>query len=127
MSAANLEKAQAAWGELPAWVRLLANECDHTSQREVGERLGISGSYVTRLINHSYQASYYEAEEIVLAIIGRENVECPAFGAIPLTSCIRARRRKGPAINTLQRTFERHCPNCQFNSDRHQQENGHDA
>jgi hypothetical protein len=120
MNATNLQKAWAAWGNPPEWVQLLAKECDRTSQREVAERLSKSGSYVNRLINRTYPASYAEAEEQVFAVIGARQVECPAFGEIPLTSCIRNRRRKGPATNTLQRTFERHCRNCAQNPDRNQ-------
>lgn len=119
----NIAAAIHAWGaDLPEWVRILADECDRTTQADVADRLSISGSYVNRIIHNRYGASYAEAKQSVLAIIGGREVECPAFGPIPLTSCLRNRRRKGPATNTLQRTFERHCPTCFHNADRKDQD-----
>jgi predicted YcjX-like family ATPase len=115
----NVAAAIDAWGQdLPEWIRMLADECDRTTQADVAERLKISGSYVNRLIHNRYGASHTEPEQMVLAIIGGRKIECPAFGPIPLTSCIRNRRRTGPATNMLQRAFERHCPACPFNTDR---------
>jgi hypothetical protein len=125
MIATNLEKAWAAWGKPPEWVVILAKECDRTSQRSVADRLAISSSVVTRLISRTYGASHDGMEELVRAVIAKAEVECPAFGAIPLTSCIRNRRRKGPATNSLQRTFERHCPRCPLNPDRNLEEEDH--
>lgn len=120
MNATNLQKAWAAWGNPPEWVQLLAKECDRTSQSAVAQLLSLTPGYVSKLINRTSPAGYDEPAQLVLSIIGKVEVDCPAFGPIPLASCIRNRRRKGPATNTLQRTFERHCPTCSLNPDRAQ-------
>lgn len=114
----NLARAAAAWGDdMPAWVRLLASACDAANQRVVGERLGKSNGYISRLINRSYAGSYPEAEKIVRAAYGGEDVVCPLWGPIPLSSCLRARRRKGPPRNQLHLQYAAACPTCPNNSD----------
>ncbi|KQM23142.1 hypothetical protein ASE73_02645 [Sphingomonas sp. Leaf24] len=114
----NLEKASGAWGsDLPEWVSLLANACDRTSQRAVAEQLGKSGGYVSRLINRAYAGSYPEAEQQVRARFGSDRVACPLWGEIPLSSCIRQRRRTDPPNNHMRHAAARTCPTCPNNTD----------
>lgn len=116
----NIDSARAVWGDdMPAWVRLLATACDKDNQRIVADRLGKSSGYVSRLINRRYAGSYSEAETIVRMVYGQEDVACPLFGPIPLASCIRARRRKGPPLNPLHHQYARTCPTCPVNGDVH--------
>lgn len=115
----NLDRARIAWGaDMPRWVRLLATACDATSQRIVADRLDRSGGYVSRLINRNYAGSYDEAETLVRGAYGDEEVDCPLWGPIPLSSCIRNRRRKGPPQNQPQRLHAATCPACPNNTDR---------
>jgi len=117
-SSTNAERAAAAWGEnVPAWVQLLATACDADNQRMVGDRLNKSSGYISRLINRSYAGSYEEAERLVRAAYGGEEVTCPLYGPIPLSSCMRARRRKTPARNTLHQQYAATCPTCPNNGD----------
>ncbi|WP_336958707.1 hypothetical protein [Sphingobium aquiterrae] len=116
--ATNLERAVAGWGtDMPAWVRLLATACDATNQRIAGERLDASSAYVSRLINNRYPGDMREAEMKVRRVFGGEDVHCPIYGAIPLSSCIRARRRKTPPRNPAHHEHDRACPACPNNSD----------
>lgn len=116
--AINLARAVAAWGAPPEWVKLLARHCDATSQRAVADRLGKSGGYVSRLINRSYAGSYAEAERQVHAVLGEQRLFCPVFGLMALKTCIRSRRRKGPAVNFVHRQFAAACPGCPNNTDK---------
>jgi hypothetical protein len=118
VSTSNVERAVFAWADCPEWVLDLARSCDASSQGAVADRLGKSGGYVSRILNAKYTGSYDEAERQVRAILAGDEVDCPAFGPMPLSTCIRARRRKTPPINTLQRCFAQHCPTCPLNSDR---------
>ncbi|WP_343526928.1 hypothetical protein [Sphingomonas sp.] len=113
----------AAWGvDAPAWVLVLADACDRTTQRMVAEQLGKSGGYVSRLINCSYAGSYPEAEQLVRATLTEEEVVCPLYGQMPLKTCIRNRRRER-SENWLHAQFARTCPECPNNTDRpHEQE-----
>ena len=115
----NVKRAIASWGSpLPEWVRLLADACDRTSQRDVATALGKSGGYISRVLRQDYAGSYQEAELLIRARFGVEQVICPLAAEIPLASCIRARRRTGPALNQLHRDWARACPTCPNNTDR---------
>ena len=120
----NMDRAIAAWGEgMPEWVRQLATACDRTNQRVVAERLkakhGVGSSgYVSRILNRNYLGSYDEAERLVRATFGAEIVDCPEWGAIPLSSCVRNRRWKAAAQNHLRRRCAVVCPTCPNNTDR---------
>lgn len=114
----NMQRAVEAWGApLPRWVQLLASACDAANQGIVGTRLGRSSGYVSRLISNTYPGDLIEAEQLVRAAFGNEDVICPLWGAIPLTSCMRARRRKGLPRNHAHRLHRAHCPTCPINTD----------
>jgi hypothetical protein len=119
----NLARAEVAWGgELPRWIKLLADACDKASQRAVADRLSAAGfscssGTISKLLNRKYPASMAEPERAVLATFGGDDVACPLHGLIPLQSCIRNRRRKGPPRNAAQHEFAAACPSCPFNSD----------
>ncbi|HEX8224489.1 MAG TPA: hypothetical protein VF605_11795 [Allosphingosinicella sp.] len=116
----NLERARLAWGgeAMPSWVRLLASACDATNQRQVGDALGKSSGYISRVLSRKYEGNYDEAETIVRAAYGNEDVVCPIWGAIPLASCVRNRRRKDPPQNQSHRLHAAACPTCPNNTDR---------
>ncbi|WP_336973453.1 hypothetical protein [Sphingobium aromaticiconvertens] len=114
----NMDRAIVAWGaDMPAWVRLLASACDNDNQRTVADRLCKSSGYISRLINHSYAGSYEEAETIIRAAYGQEDVNCPIFGAIPLASCLSNRRRKAPPRHPIHHQYAATCPACPNNTD----------
>lgn len=114
----NIDRARAAWGhDLPRWVHLLASACDASNQRVVSEKLGKSQGYTSRLISKSYAGSYAEAERLVRAAYGDEEVFCPIWGPIPLANCMRNRRSNVPPRNSVQHQYRRACPTCPVNTD----------
>lgn len=115
----NVGRAIAAWGaDMPPWVRLLASACDTTNQRQVGDRIGKSSGYISRILSRSYAGSYDEAEKLVRAAYGAEEVLCPLWGPIPLASCMRNRRRTAPPRNQAHHLHAATCPTCPNNTDR---------
>lgn len=119
VNSSNLAKAEQAWGHpLPDWVRLLADHADRVGQRGVGDRIGRNAATVSRIINACYPGDLAEAEQLIRANLGAEQVACPLWGTIPLASCMSARRRKLPPQNHKHRSERRVCPNCTNNSDR---------
>lgn len=121
--ASNIDRARAAWGaDMPGWVQLLARACDATSQREAGERIGKSNAYVSRLLNNRYPGDLAEAEKLIRAAWGGEEVDCPIWGLLPLANCMRYRRRTELPINIMHRLHRRHCPSCRHNTDGHHQD-----
>jgi|CXWL01.1.fsa_nt_gi hypothetical protein len=122
--ASNTAAAVAAWeGFPPHWIRLLASACDNSSQSEVAAKLRKSGPYISRIINNKYPGDMAEAEQLVRGAFGGEDVICPLWGPIPLSSCMRARRRKGHPRNNNHRLHQSHCPKCPINTD-HPSEGG---
>ena len=115
----NLLAAIAGWGQdMPPWVRLLASTCDTASQRAVGQRLGKSSGYISRILSNTYTGNMDEAERLVRSTFGAEDVHCPVWtDSIPLASCMSNRRRKRPAQNSAQRAYARICPGCSNNTD----------
>lgn len=120
----NLATASECWGaDMPNWVRLLALACDTTNQREVAERLGKSSPYVSRIVRKQYPGDLAEAERLVRAAYGREDVLCPVWGKpIPLSSCMTQRRRKGPPQGEIAALYARFCPGCAHNTDNAERE-----
>lgn len=118
-SATNVEKAQEAWGgDLPQWVADLANACDRSNQRAVGERLGRSSGYVSRILSAKYTGSYEEAEQLVRSKLNAERIVCPVWDSeIMLSACIRYRRYRGVPHNHMLRTYASACPRCPNNTD----------
>lgn len=116
----NVARARVAWGgdAMPPWVRLLASACDRTNQRQVGDTLGKSSGYISRVLSRKYEGSYDEAETIVRAAFGNEDVVCPLWGPIPLASCVRNRRRKEAPQNQSHLLHAATCPTCPNNTDR---------
>lgn len=116
----NLQRATIAWGDdMPDYIKLLAREADRLGQRGVGEKIDRSNATISKLINRCYTGgSYEECAVIINAAFGSNKVDCPLFGDIPIASCVRNRRRKGHAINALQRQFAAACPSCPLNPDK---------
>lgn len=114
----NLDRARVAWGpDVPRWVQLLASAADATSQRAAAERIGKSSPYVSRIIRNDYPGDMAEAEKLVRAAWGAEDVDCPLWGSIPLSSCMTARRRSAPPTNRVHHVHRRACPTCPNNLD----------
>lgn len=121
--ATNREKADAAWSpEVPAWVKLLADACDRDGQARTATRLGYSGGTISRILRRVYPGDLDEAEKLVRAAYGAEQVACPLWGTLPLANCIHLRRRKRPPQNQLHHACARTCPTCPNNTDRPSEE-----
>lgn len=116
----NQSNAAAAWGENPPrYVLLLAQACDVTSQRDAGRKIGRSSATVSKVLNQRYPGSYAEVEQLVVSVFAADRVRCPVFDtAIALATCIRNRRRKGSARNSVHLMYDRACPNCPNNLER---------
>ncbi|MDR1359464.1 MAG: transcriptional regulator [Deltaproteobacteria bacterium] len=112
--AANLDKALAAWGEAPEWVRLLAKECDRTSLRRAAARIGVSPAYVSLALNRRRAELGFvqvRAESALLA----QNVACPVLGEISGAECVRERAAPFSSANPLRVRLYAACRNgCKY-------------
>ena len=114
----NRKTAGANWGEAPPrWIAVLALACDQTNQRQVAQKLGKSSGYISRLLSKSYTGDMAEAERLVLSSLAADRVDCPFWKRpIPLSSCMRARRRQHPRGEVFI-AHRRACDACHLNTD----------
>lgn len=114
----NLAIATSGWGRaMPRWVQVLAASCDASSQKRVADMLGISNAYVSRVLSNTYGADTAKIEQLVLANFTSDRVPCPFWrSSIPLSSCMRARRRQAPQGEIFM-SLKRACERCPHNTD----------
>ncbi|WP_425072556.1 hypothetical protein [Sagittula sp. S175] len=113
-----IEKARAAWGEgMPNWVRVLAEECDRTSQNKAAARIGRSASLVSTVLAGTYQGNMATVEDVVRGALLAETLSCPALGEIGKKDCRdwRSRSREFRNVNTLYVQMFRACNRCPRN------------
>jgi hypothetical protein len=113
-----LAKARAAWGDpLPDWIERLAQECQSSSQRLVGERLGRSAGLISQVLANKYPGNLAAIEEAVRGAYLAASVNCPALGQLPVDECQSWRRkaRKFVNVNSQRVAMYRACSSCPRN------------
>ena len=121
MSAANVTTAVAAWGdELPDWVRVLAEECDATSQKAAAARIGYSNTAVCNVLRRKYgkQVGFggdlTAVEQAVRGALLSVTVACPVAGDLPAHVCLDYQRQPFRSTNAQRVRLYRACRNgCQ--------------
>lgn len=91
--AENVEKALAAWGDLPDWVLALAEACDAETQTAAGRRIDYSGSAVSQILSNTYRGDMPRVEIAVRGALMAETVSCPLLGDIARNVCLNWQRR----------------------------------
>ena len=109
--------ARAHWEQLPDWVKILADECDLTSQNQVAKRLGYSASVVSNVLRNTYAGSMSAVEDTVRGALMAEEISCLGLGTINRRNC-RDWRKKSRAANPppgFAVTMFRACNRCPVN------------
>jgi len=94
------------------WIEVLRRECERSSQKRVGARLGYSASVISQVINRRYPG---DLERIRLAVEGAycgATVDCPAVGEMPRDRCLEHQQMSFSASNPLRVLLARTCPEC---------------
>lgn len=110
--------AEEAWGTpLPDWIRVLAIQCQRTSQNAVSAQLGRSSAIVSQVLRAKYEAGTARFEDRVRGVFMNGCVECPALGKLPLQECQdwREKARTFAAGNPLRTSMFRACRACPVN------------
>jgi len=95
--------AQAAWGELPDWISILARAASGEGLTATGKRVGYSASTLSYVLSNRYGGDLGRVETAVRGALMRETVVCPVVGEITLDRCLAEQKRKdigGSAIRT---------------------------
>lgn len=102
MSAA-LDRARAAWGEnFPAWVEVLARECDKTNQGRAAKRIGYSTAVVSHVLRASYTGDLSAVERAVKGALMALSVDCPILGTVGTEVCEQHQRARISTGNPLR-------------------------
>ncbi|MDR2075614.1 MAG: hypothetical protein LBP61_01580 [Desulfovibrio sp.] len=113
-----MEKARAAWGETPEWVRLLAEECDRTSMRQTAARIGVSAAFISLALNRRRENLDFvraRAERELITI----RVTCPVLGEISGADCARERSAPFSGANPVRVRLYAACRNgCEHYNDK---------
>jgi DNA-binding transcriptional regulator YdaS (Cro superfamily) len=113
-----LEHAIQAWGEVPAWVQLLIQECDMTSQGKAAKRLGLSSATISQTIRNNYRGNLENVRGRVEDILDTSVVNCPALGQITSKGCLdwRDLAKRGGTTIPLRVRMQRACRLCPRNA-----------
>lgn len=107
----NIERARAAWGEdIPDWVTVLAEDCDRSSQKAAGNRIGYSSSVINQVLKRNYVGGDLAAVELaVRGALLSAVVDCPVLGELPTHECLSAQRRPYGNTNPIRVQLYRAC------------------
>ncbi len=111
----NIDTAIGAWGSpLPAWIQVLAEECDRTSQGKTAARLKRSPTVINQALKKTYTGRLDDLEQRVRGELMGETVSCPILAEITKRECLDHQARGYESTNaTRVRLFQacRKCPN----------------
>lgn len=104
------ELAATAWGAaLPDWVRILANHCDRSTQREAAEAIGYSASVVNQVLANTYKGNLSRVQSAVEGAFMGSVVACPVLGELPQQDCLRHQRQPFNPSNPMRVRLYRAC------------------
>lgn len=115
----NLDTAIASWGaELPQWIRMLASECDCSSQRAVAAQLRYSPGTVNQVLQRKYPAHLSAVEAAFNGAFLNRQVACPVLGQIQQQVCMEHQRQPfalgNPSRVRLYRACRGGCPHSRL-------------
>lgn len=115
-----------AWGEQPPlFVTLLAREVEQSNRTKAGERIGMSRTTVTLILQNRYPSPTTKGvERRVLKVLGR--IPCAAIGGVvTVEQCQSYRERPAPTHNPMAMQHWRACQHCPNNPNCMTQERRH--
>jgi len=97
------------------WISVLKEECDRTSQSEVGRIIGYSPAVVNQVLKGTYAGNLDNVERKVRGALMGRTVECPVIGDIPLQRCMEHQTKPFKPTNSLRARLFRACKTCEHN------------
>ena len=113
-----VKTAEAAWGKpLHDWVRVLAEQCNGSTQSAVAKRLGYSAGLISQVLRKTYPGNVNAVEEAVRGAWMGSTLECPVMGTIGSDVCLGWRRKAKTfaPTNSHRVRMYRACNNCPHN------------
>ncbi|MBL4799808.1 MAG: hypothetical protein JKY50_20610 [Oleispira sp.] len=95
--------------DFPKWLSVLQEKCDLTSQRQVGDHLGVSNAVISQALKQKYPGDIISLEKKVRGAFMGETVNCPVLGELDLNKCLKNQGEKMSAVNPLRVQLYRAC------------------
>ncbi len=100
MSAVATDNMRDSWGKAaPGWVRIMAEQCDRSSQKKVAETIGYSSAVVNQVLKNVYKGDLSAVELAVRGAYLHATVNCPVLGKLELHRCLQHQRSKRLSTN----------------------------
>jgi len=115
----HVQNATVAWdGELPDWVRVLAERADELGLKKTAAQVGYSAATITYVIRKKYKAPLDSVETRVRATLMAATVICPALGELSLAQCLdwREKEKDFQATSGLRTRMLAACRHCPMNA-----------
>lgn len=98
-----------------AWLDVLREECNRTSQRSVAQRMGYSNTVVNQVLNGVYPGDLARVQAAVEGALLNAEVDCPVLGSISRAQCVKYQRMPFTPTNPANVQLYRTCPACVHN------------
>lgn len=114
MTARFRQTAAAAWGEVPAWVAVLAAHADRSGLAAAAAAIGYSKTAVSLVIQCRYGADTARLRSAVEERLGVADTQfrCPVLGPIDPTRCQSSSAAAGDGRNQLAAMLRDACRSC---------------
>ncbi|WP_126456702.1 transcriptional regulator [Sulfuriflexus mobilis] len=115
-----VERAKDSWGdEVPYWVAIMAEQCDHSSQKRVADKIGYSPAVVSNVLANKYSGDLGAVEQSVNGALLMATVNCPVVGTLKAHHCLENQRRNFSLSNPQRvRLYKAcrsgHCPHSRL-------------
>lgn len=116
-------RTRAAWGDgTPEWIMVLAEHCDHSSQKAVAALIGYSSAVVNQVLSGRYSGDMGAVEQAVKGALLNATLACPVAGDLPAHRCLEFQRLPFAATNPQRVQLYRACRHCAHNRRNHNHE-----
>ncbi len=103
MSTTARDNVRQSWGdEAPAWVLVLAEQCDRSSQKKAALEIRYSSAVVNQVLKKRYTGDLTSVEKAVRGAFLNATVACPVLGDLALHECLQYQRSRYSPHNQLR-------------------------
>ncbi|MBY6223592.1 helix-turn-helix domain-containing protein [Ferrimonas balearica] len=100
------------------WIEVLAEQAKQHGQKAVADKLGLSRTTISQVINRKYPGDLARVQALVEGAYMDKAVACPVLGCLPLNECLihQANKRTtgSPIRIKLYRACRSGCPNSLY-------------
>ena len=91
------------------WLEALRAEVNRTSQTQVAQRLGVSKTVISQVVNEKYPGDMHRIQQLVEGALLQRSVNCPILGEITSDICLQHQKRPFSASNPVRVRLHKAC------------------